>query len=74
MVSIVNSIWITAVHVGFFDSYWANHPEMAEMNSGMPLPNRPRLMMMLSGPVFGVAFGLVLGLFAFVASKLVKKQ
>ena len=36
------------------------------------LPISPRLMMVLTGPVVGVVSGLVLGLFAFVASKLVR--
>jgi hypothetical protein len=41
------------------------------MMASMPLPRSPRLMMAVMGPVIGVASGLVLGLFAFVAGKLV---
>ena len=36
-------------------------------------PDSPRLMMAMMGPVIGVVSGLVLGLFAFVAGKLVKR-
>ena len=72
MVSIVNSVWITAAHILFFQQYLANHPREAGMMSSMPLPDSPRLMMALMGPLFGVFSGLVLGLFAFVAGKLVK--
>lgn len=70
LVSIVNSVWITAAHVLLFDQYVANHQQEVEMMKSMPLS--PRAMMALMGPVIGVVSGLVLGLFAFVAGKLVK--
>jgi len=69
LVSIVNSVWITAAHMLLFDQYVANHQQEAEMMKSMPLP--PRAMMALTGPAIGVVSGLVLGLFAFVAGKLV---
>jgi hypothetical protein len=72
LVSLVNSVWITAVHVIFFGTYIANHPDMVSMTAQMP--GHPRLMMVIMGPLFGAAFGLILGLFAFIASKIVKKQ
>ncbi len=71
-VSIANSVWITGSHILLFDHYIANHPREAAMMSSMPLPDSPRLMMLLMGPIFGVMSGLVLGLFAAVAGKLVK--
>jgi hypothetical protein len=71
LVGLVNSVWITASHVLLFDRYIANHPREAAMMTSMPLPTSPRLMMVLTGPVVGVVSGLVLGLFAVVASKLV---
>jgi hypothetical protein len=55
-------------------TYLANHPEEAEMLAKMPSPDSPRLMMLMVGPAFGIGFGLVLGLFAFIASKLVKPK
>jgi hypothetical protein len=70
LVSLVNCVWITTVHVLFYDAYVANHPEMATMNAMMP--DHPRLMMVLMGPVFGVLSGLVLGLFSFVAGKILR--
>jgi hypothetical protein len=42
------------------------------MMASMSLPDSPRLMMALTGPVIGVVSGLVLGLFAVVASTLVR--
>ena len=70
MVSMINSVWITAAHVIFYDTYMATHPEMASMNQGQ---SNPQLMMIVMGPVFGAAFGLILGAFSFAAGKIIKK-
>jgi hypothetical protein len=69
-VSIVNSFWITASHILLFDRYIASHPKEAAMMTSMPLPDHPRLMMAIVGPVIGVCSGVVLGLFAVAAAKL----
>jgi uncharacterized membrane protein len=68
LVSIVNSVWITASHVLLFDRYVANHPQEAAMMTSVPVS--PKLMMVLTGPAVGLVSGLVLGLFAVVAAKL----
>ena len=73
LVSLVNCVWITAAHVLFFTTYMTNHPEMKTMSAQMPLQNHPRVMMLIMGPLFGVVFGLVLGFFAFIAGKIIKK-
>ena len=70
--SLINSFWITSCHILMYNSYIANHPEMTNMNAQMHMVNHPRLLMALFGPVFGACFGLIMGLFAFIASKLVK--
>ena len=67
-----NSVWITAAHVLFFDRYIAAHVREAAMMQIMPMPDAPRLMMALSGPVIGVVSGIVIGVFAFIASRFVK--
>src|SRR3978361_1505641 len=70
LVSLANCMWITAAHMIFYTTYIANHPSVAKMAEGHPiLPSHPRLAMLITGPVFGIASGLVLGLFAFIASK-----
>ena len=68
-ISLANSVWITAAHVIFFDAYIASHAREAAMSAQM---SSPRLMMIGMGPVVGLVSGLVLGLFCFIASKLVK--
>jgi hypothetical protein len=74
LVSLVNCVWITAAHVIFRTSYLEHHPNAAAMAAKMP-PEflvHPRLAMMLTGPVFGAVSGIILGLFAYAASKIMK--
>jgi hypothetical protein len=73
LVSLLNSVWITAFHILFFSTYVSNHPGEYEMMSSLPSPYSPRVTMLLIGPGFGVAFGIILGIFSFVASRIVKK-
>ena len=73
-VSLVNAVWITAAHIILFDTYIANHAQEAAMMAKMPMPDSPRLMMLMTGPLIGLVSGIVLGLFAFIASKIIKKK
>ena len=74
LVSIVNSIWITAVHVLLFEKYIAGHSREAEMMSKTPMADHPKFMMLVTGPIVGIISGLVLGFFAWIASVLLKKS
>jgi len=73
LVGLVNSVWVTASHILLFDRYIANHPQEAAMMSSMPLPDFPRLMMALVGPVIGVVSGLAIGALAVLAAKMVAR-
>ena len=71
--SILNSVWITSVHVYFYRTYAAKHPDVASMGTNMHfLASHPRLLMLILCPIFGVAFGLLQGLFALIVSRFVK--
>lgn len=72
--SLVNSVWITVIHVLLFKTYIANHLKEAEMMATMPMPTHPRMMMLVIGPLIGFISGLVLGLFAFIASRIWKSN
>jgi len=74
LVSMANCVWITGFHILFIHQYMSVHPEMAQMNASMPLAGHPRLMMLITGPVFGVVSGLILGLFSYIASNIIKKN
>ena len=69
LVSIVNSIWITTIHLAFFSMYGKNNPQMVQ---GTPPGMSPQVIMIVAGPLVGVVLGLIAGLFAFIASKIVK--
>jgi hypothetical protein len=71
MVGIINSVWITAVHIIFFNAYIANHAREAAMMHNSPLP--PRAMMAIVGPIVGVVSGIIIGLFAVIAAKFVRR-
>ena len=71
MVGIVNSVWITLVHLSFFDQYIGTHPQEAQMMTKMPLA--PTVMMAVTGPIVGVISGVILGLFAVLARRFVRR-
>lgn len=71
--SLVNCVWVTGVHILLYNDYIARHTEAMAMFSSMPLPHYPRLMMLFTGIVIGIISGIILGFFAFIASKIVKK-
>ena len=72
LVSLVNCVWITTFHILFFDAYLVRHPREADMLKTMPIPDAPRLMMAMTGPMIGVVSGIVLGLLALLASRIFK--
>lgn len=75
LVSLVNCIWITAAHIAFYSTYMAHHPSFQKFTDEHPFfPGHPRLEMLITGPGFGIIFGVVLGIFAFIASKIVTKK
>lgn len=74
MVCLLNAVWITSAHILFFNTYMANHLDEAAMMAETPMPTHLRLMMLITGPVIGIISGLVLGMFSFVASKVLKKK
>jgi uncharacterized membrane protein len=76
VLSLLNSIWITAVHIVYCSTCLRNHADMSPGNMHMPASmwTHPRELMLIMGPIFGAIFGLFQGLLAFIASKIVKKD
>jgi len=74
LTSLINCVWITSIHIIMSDTYIANHAMEAEqtkkMFGDMPLKESMAIM----GPIVGIASGLVLGLFSWIASMLFKKK
>jgi hypothetical protein len=72
LLGLANSVWITAAHILFFDRYIAGHAQEAAMMKSMPLADAPRLMMAVTGPVVGLVSGILIGLLALGAGKLMR--
>jgi hypothetical protein len=74
MLNMLNTGWVTGFHVIFYKAYLSEHPSLDLMYSFLPFSDFPQLGMLAMAPVFGVFFGLLLGLFSFMASKFVKPE
>ena len=74
LLGLANSVWITGVHLLLFHRYAADHAAEMKMMAGMPLSHHPRLLMALMGPVIGFVSGVVLGVFAMIAARLVRNR
>jgi hypothetical protein len=74
LVSLLNSVWITMIHIVFYESYIAYHPQELQMMEKFPLPYSMRISMLMIGPVIGIMSGIILGLFCYIASKTIKHK
>jgi hypothetical protein len=72
LLSLINCVYIIFFHVAFYDSYMANHPEMAKMP--ILFASHPRESMVVTGIFAGIVCGLIVGLLAFIASKFFVKK
>jgi len=74
VLGLVNCIWVTAAHMLLANAYMAHHHQEVAMMKTTPLSNHPRVFMLIAGPIAGILSGLVIGLFSFIASKIVKSS
>ena len=72
LLGLANSVWITASHILFYDAYIARHAQEAAQMQNPALPFSGKAMMAVVGPVIGLLSGVILGVFALIAGKLVK--
>ena len=75
LVSMVNCMWITSIHIQLSATYLARHAKEAEQYDQMYKQSDLSVTqaMLVTGPIIGVISGLLFGLFAVLASKVVKK-
>jgi hypothetical protein len=71
LVSLVNCVWVTGAHVLLYNDYLARHANEVAMMGKMNSTLSPQILMLITGPIVGIISGCVLGLFAWVASKMV---
>ena len=67
LVSLLNGVWIAAIHSIFYYTYLANNPSMQVSNDMVSKFANPRLMQFIFGPFIGAFTGLILGTLAWTA-------
>ncbi len=72
LLGIVNCVWVTGVHILQSGAYLAHHAKEAEAYTKTPGMTAP-MAMLATGPFIGIVCGIILGLFAVIASKIIKK-
>jgi thiamine transporter ThiT len=74
LISILNGVWIAVIHVLLFHTYKTHNPEVMANYKKMPHFAGSRAMILIYGPIIGAITGLVAGLFAFIAGKIMRKK
>lgn len=74
LLGIVNSIWVTAAHLIFFDRYVAGHPQEAAMIQRVPASFTGRELMAMTGPLIGVISGIVIGVLALIVARVLNTR
>ena len=69
---LVNSLWITAVHVVLYDQYLASHPSEAALMANMAAIGSAKFTLVVTGPMFGLISGAILGVFTLIAGVFVQ--
>jgi uncharacterized membrane protein len=67
LVCLLNCVWITTTHYVLFDDYMSFHKELS------PEENT-RMGALIMGPAIGIVSGLVLGLFSWIAARVMHKN
>lgn len=73
-VNVLNGVWFGLIHAAFYQTYLKNNPAMIQQHEQMVNLHfaSPPVMILLLGPVFGAAIGLVGGLFPWAAGRFLK--
>lgn len=71
---IANYLWMALIHFVLFTKYIYLHGHEAEMMTKLPRFASPRVMILIYVPLIGVASGIIIGLFSFLASKVFRSE
>jgi hypothetical protein len=72
--NMLNSAWVTSVHILFFKIYLSNHMKEAIRLAKLPLHLYPDLWLLIIGVLFGAFFGLILGLFSSLLARQLNRK
>ena len=73
-VSILNSVWVTGVHIAFAGVYLDHHPQEAAMMSAISASGSPWFTMLTTGMMIGGVSGIILGFVALIAGKILRGE
>lgn len=74
LASILAGLWVGIMHAAFINTYVAHNARLRAGYAMIPKTAHPRLMMVLTGPFIGAVMGVVAGLMAAVAGKILKRK
>ena len=74
LVSVLCGCWIGLIHALYIHQYLRSNPRLKPLYDEMPHIGNPKITIALSGPMAGVVFGIVAGLFAFIAARILNRK
>ena len=74
LASILAGLWVGIIHAAFIATYVAHNAHLRAGYAMIPKTAHPRLMMVLTGPFIGAVMGVVAGLMAAGAGKVLKRK
>lgn len=74
LASILAGLWVGIIHAAFIATYVAHNARLRAGYAMILKTAHPRLMMVLTGPFIGAVMGVVAGLIAAVAGKIMKRK
>lgn len=74
MIGLTMGIINAIIQTAFFSAYLESNPDAAEQFAQAPGGLDGRIIVMVSGPFIGLLYGLVLGLFCFIAGRIVQRE
>jgi len=72
LTGIIMGIFNTIVQAAFFDKYLENTPKIEGIPQ-WPITIEPQHFLLMVGPFIGIIYGLIIGLFALIIKKVLKK-
>ncbi len=72
LLGLANSVWVTAAHIAFLKRYSAFNPQESAWIAITPMHDTPWLAMVLTSPIFGLFFGVLLGSMTLAAARFVR--
>jgi hypothetical protein len=68
---IIVGVFSTAIQAIFVSTYLSNNPRMVEALNSLPQGLHPALVVLIMGPIIGAVSGIIFGVFAVIAGKVI---